>query len=60
MSRTHNLGDITPPLTINNQSLERVENFKLLGTWLSEDLKWSHHVKERVYMYFGQCTLSWE
>ncbi|CAB4045337.1 Hypothetical predicted protein, partial [Paramuricea clavata] len=30
MSRTHNLGDITPPLTIKNQSLERVENFKLL------------------------------
>ncbi|CAB3982878.1 Hypothetical predicted protein [Paramuricea clavata] len=53
MSRTHNLGDITPPLTIKNISLERVEHFKLLVTWLSEDLKWSHHVKELVSSCYG-------
>ena len=26
--------------------IDRVEKFKLLGTWLSEDLKWTEHVNE--------------
>ena len=53
MSRTHNLRDVTPSLTIKNQLLERVEHFKLLGTYLSEDLKWSHHVKELASSCYG-------
>ena len=28
------------------QLIDRVEKFKLLGTWLSEDLKWTEHVNE--------------
>ena len=48
MSKAHSLGDLTPSLTIKDQILERVENFKLLGTWLSEDLKWTYQIKELV------------
>ena len=51
--RVHNLGEFTPSLILKDQSLERVGTFKLLGKWLSEDLKWSHHVKELVPACYG-------
>ena len=39
MSKMHNFDGYTPPLTLKNKAVDRVEKFKLLGTWLSEDLK---------------------
>ncbi len=35
-----------PPLRIGDAIIERVDNFKLLGTWLQKDLKWNKHVEE--------------
>ena len=56
MLRTHDVRDVTPLLTIMNQLLERVENFKLLETWVSEDLKWSHHVKKPASSCYGELS----
>ena len=44
MSRVHDLNDYTPPLSLKNKTVDRVDRFKLLGTLLSEDLKWTEHV----------------
>ena len=44
MSRAHDLNDYTPPLSLKNKTVDRVDRFKLLGTLLSEDLKWTEHV----------------
>ena len=47
MSKVYNLNGYTPPLTLKDKTLiDRVEEFKLLGTWLSEDLKLTEHVNE--------------
>ena len=46
MSRVHELGTLTPTLKLKDQILDRVDKFKLLGTWLAEDLKWTHHVNQ--------------
>ena len=35
-----------PPLHIGDAVIERVDNFKLLGTWFQKDLKWNKHVEE--------------
>ncbi|CAB3982860.1 Hypothetical predicted protein [Paramuricea clavata] len=34
------------PLHIGDAIIERVDNFKLLGTWFQKDLKWNKHVEE--------------
>ena len=44
MSRVHDLGDYTPPLSLKNKIVDRVDRFRLLGTLLSQDLKWTEHV----------------
>ena len=46
MSRVHELGTLTLTLKLKDQILDRVDKFKLLGTWLAEDLKWAHHVNQ--------------
>ena len=35
-----------PKLTLGNNVIERVENFKLLGVWQQNNLKWNTHVFE--------------
>ena len=35
----------TPPLTLKDNTIDRVEKFKLLGTWLSKDITWTEQVK---------------
>ncbi|KXJ08826.1 putative RNA-directed DNA polymerase from transposon X-element [Exaiptasia diaphana] len=37
-------GNQPPPLRINNVELERVEEFKLLGVIVQDDLKWNSHI----------------
>ena len=44
MSRVHDLGDYTPPLSLKNKIVDRVDRFRLLGTLLSQDLKWTELV----------------
>ncbi len=51
-----------PPLRIDDATIERVDNFKLLGTWLQKDLKWNKHVEEtthkaskNIYCLRGEC-----
>ncbi|CAB3994287.1 Hypothetical predicted protein [Paramuricea clavata] len=34
------------PLHIGDAIIERVDNFKLLGTWFQKDLKWNKHGEE--------------
>ncbi|CAB3987090.1 Hypothetical predicted protein [Paramuricea clavata] len=34
------------PLRIGDAIIERVDNFKLFGTWFQKDLKWNKHVEE--------------
>ena len=38
MSRAHDLSNVIPSLTVKGQTLKRVRTFKLLGTWLNENL----------------------
>ena len=53
MSRVHDLDDYTPPLTLKQKTVDRVDKFKLLGTVLSNDLKWTEHVKHVTSSCFG-------
>ena len=50
MSRAHNLGlsTYTPPIRLKNKCFERVDNFKLLGTWLNENLTWANLINKIV------------
>lgn len=48
MSRVHGLDAMVPDVTVKGQTLERVNEFKLLGTWISDNLKWTNHVKYLV------------
>ena len=50
MLRAHNLGlsTYTPPIKLKNKCIERVDNFKLLGTWLNENLTWANHINNIV------------
>ena len=45
MSKVHNLEEFIPPLSVGGQAVEKVKTFKLLGTWINENLKWSDPVK---------------
>ena len=46
MSKVHSLDGCTPPLTLKDRTVDRVQHFKLLGTLLSEDLKWTEHANQ--------------
>ena len=35
-----------PPLQINGITMERVENYKYLGVWITSNLSWSKHITE--------------
>ena len=48
----HNVNFILRPLVIGSNVVERVNNYKLLGVQLSEDLKWNKHVE---YIYKKAC-----
>jgi len=37
-----------PNIVINNKSIERVQNFKVLGVMFSDDLTWSSHVQHML------------
>ncbi len=37
-----------PPLTIMNSTVTAVESFRLLGTTISQDLKWDNHIESIV------------
>jgi len=53
MSRVHDLGDYTPPLSLKNKLVDKVDRFRLLGTLLSQDLKWTEHVNNVTSSCFG-------
>ena len=53
MSRVHDLGDYTPPLSLKNKLVDKVDRFRLLGTLLSEDFKWTEHVNNVTSSCFG-------
>ena len=62
MSRSHNLGlsTYTPPIKLKNKCIERVDNFKLLRTWLNENLTWANHINNIVPpCYKTLATLRW-
>ncbi len=37
-----------PPLTIMNSTVTAVESFRILGTTISQDLKWDNHIESMV------------
>ena len=45
MSRAHELDTVVPDIRVKAQTLEKVDEFKLLGTWFSNNLKWGCHIK---------------
>ena len=53
MSRAHDLGDYTPPLSLKNKIVDRVDRFRSLRTLLSQDLKWTEHVNNVTSSCFG-------
>lgn len=40
----HNDNFTTKPIVLDNNTVERVTTFKLLGIIISKDLKWSEHI----------------
>ena len=36
------------PIKLKNKYIEKVDNFKLLGTWLNENLAWANHINNIV------------
>jgi hypothetical protein len=38
MSKVHNLGEFIPSLSVGGQVVEKEKTFKLLGTWIIENL----------------------
>ena len=44
MSRVHGLDAVVPNIKVKGQMLEKVKEFKLLGTWFSDNLKWGCHI----------------
>ena len=46
ISKMRNPDGYTPPLTLKDKTVDRVKKFKLLGTWLSENFKWTKHIDE--------------
>ena len=61
--------NVISSLTVKGQTLESVRTFKLLGTWLNENLKWPDHVKELVscvikffqfYLKYETCMAPWQ
>ena len=36
------------PIVVGGNSIERVMAYKLLGVYISNDLKWNHHVEHIV------------
>ena len=49
---------IVSPNVIGGKSIERIKAFKLLGVYMSNDLKWTHHVEN--IMMNGNKRLSSE
>lgn len=45
MSRKNFIGP-PPNITLNNQSLEIVDNSKLLGTFIDNKINWKHHIEQ--------------
>ena len=45
MSRVHGLDTVVPDIRVKARAIEKVEEFKLLGTWFSDNLKWGCHIK---------------
>ena len=45
MSRVHGLDAVVPNIKVKGQMLEKVKEFKLLGTWFSDNRKWGCHIK---------------
>ena len=45
MSRVHGLDTVVPDTRVKAQTIEKVEEFKLLGTWFRDNLKWGCHIK---------------
>ena len=35
-----------PPLQINSVTMERVDNYKYLGVWITSNLSWNKHISE--------------
>jgi exonuclease III len=46
MSRAHELENFVPFITVKGKVVERVTTFKLLGTLINENLKWTDHIKQ--------------
>ena len=40
--------DVLPPIMIKNEPIERVSEYKYLGTVVQEDLKWTQHITSQV------------
>jgi hypothetical protein len=34
----------TEPIIVNDKPIERIDNFKLLGIWISSNLTWNYHI----------------
>jgi hypothetical protein len=49
----HNLGEFIPSLSVGGQVVEKVKTFKLLGTWINENLKWTDNVKHVLLSCYG-------
>ena len=53
MIRTHSLDSMDLELAIFDKSLERVKMSKLLGFYLSNDLKWDEHLNQLLKSCYG-------
>ena len=57
LSRANNLGSYIPSVTVTGKNLERVPSFKLLGTHISENLKWDEQTKQTISSCYGVLSI---
>ena len=54
---SHSSTEIATRLTLNGQTLDRVEEVKLLGLWITTWLDWSKHTKEICKSAYARITM---
>ena len=50
-------GDITTRLKMNDVTIERIEEAKIVGVWLTSDLKWAKNTKELCRRAYARITM---
>ena len=54
-TRSHE--EVSTRLRINNHTIEKIEAYKLLGIWITEDLSWEYNTKEMCRKAYSRIAM---